>query len=43
MSPELLGFVLLCVGLFLWFWPVLTGGSLSDEAFRLRAWFPLWT
>jgi dolichyl-phosphate-mannose--protein O-mannosyl transferase len=41
--PFVVGFVLLSVGLFVWFWPVLTGGSLSDEAFRLRAWFPSWT
>lgn len=41
--PVVVGFVVLSVGLFVWFWPVLTGGSLSDEAFRLRAWFPSWT
>lgn len=41
--PLVVGFVVLSVGLFVWFWPVLTGGALSDEAFRLRAWFPGWT
>jgi dolichyl-phosphate-mannose-protein mannosyltransferase len=41
--PFAIGFVVLSVGLFLWFWPALTGGPLSDEAFRLRAWFPTWT
>jgi len=41
--PLVVGFVVLSVGLFVWFWPVLTGGPLSDEAFRLRAWFPSWT
>jgi len=41
--PLVVGFVVLSVGLFAWFWPVLTGGALSDEAFRLRAWFPGWT
>ena len=41
--PFAIGFVVLSVGLFLWFWPALTGGALSDEAFRLRAWFPTWT
>ncbi len=41
--PFAVGFVVLSVGLFLWFWPALTGGPLSDEAFRLRAWFTTWT
>ena len=41
--PFAIGFVVLSVGLFVWFWPTLTGGPLSDEAFRLRAWFPSWT
>jgi len=37
------GFVVACVGLFLWFWPALTGSPLSGYAFSLRAWFPSWT
>lgn len=41
--PFAIGFVLVSVGLFVWFWPALTGGPLSDAAFRLRAWFPTWT
>ncbi|HEU4355503.1 MAG TPA: phospholipid carrier-dependent glycosyltransferase [Actinomycetota bacterium] len=41
--PFVVGFVVLSVGLFIWFWPALTGGPLSDAAFRLRAWFPTWT
>jgi dolichyl-phosphate-mannose--protein O-mannosyl transferase len=41
--PFVVGFVVLSVGLFVWFWPALTGGLLTDEAFRLRAWFPSWT
>ncbi len=41
--PFVVGYVVLSVGLFIWFWPVLTGGVPSDEAFRLRAWFPGWT
>ena len=41
--PFVVGFVVLSVGLFAWFWPALTGGPLSEEAFRLRAWFPSWT
>jgi dolichyl-phosphate-mannose--protein O-mannosyl transferase len=41
--PVAVGFVVVSVGLFLWFWPVLTGGPLSGYAFSLRAWFPSWT
>jgi dolichyl-phosphate-mannose--protein O-mannosyl transferase len=41
--PFVVGFVVLSVGLFIWFWPALTGGPLSDATFRLRAWFPTWT
>jgi dolichyl-phosphate-mannose-protein mannosyltransferase len=41
--PVAVGFVVLAVGLFAWFWPVLTGAPLSDEAWTLRAWFPSWT
>jgi dolichyl-phosphate-mannose-protein mannosyltransferase len=40
--PVAVGFVVLSVGLFAWFWPVLTGGPLSGPAFSLRAWFPSW-
>jgi dolichyl-phosphate-mannose--protein O-mannosyl transferase len=35
--------VLVAVGLFAWFWPVLTGGPLSDADWMRRAWFPSWT
>ena len=41
--PVAVGFVVVSVGLFLWFWPVLTGGPLSGYAYSLRAWFPSWT
>jgi dolichyl-phosphate-mannose-protein mannosyltransferase len=41
--PLAVGFVVVSVGLFLWFWPVLTGSPLSGYAFSLRAWFPSWT
>jgi len=30
------------VGLFLWFWPVLTWQLISDERFKLIVWFPGW-
>ncbi len=40
--PVAVGLVVLSVGLFFWFWPVLTGGPVSNSAFQLRAWFPSW-
>lgn len=40
--PVAVGFVVIAVALFVWFWPALTGGPLSDSAWRLRAWFPTW-
>lgn len=30
------------VGLFIWFWPVLTWQLISDERFKLIVWFPGW-
>jgi dolichyl-phosphate-mannose--protein O-mannosyl transferase len=41
--PVAVGFVLVTVGLFAWFWPVLTGGPLADADWAQRAWFPSWT
>jgi dolichyl-phosphate-mannose-protein mannosyltransferase len=41
--PLAAGFIVVSVGLFLWFWPVLTAHPLSADAFSLRAWFPTWT
>jgi dolichyl-phosphate-mannose--protein O-mannosyl transferase len=35
-------FVLLSVGLFVWFWPVLTGGMLSHDAWMMRIWRTRW-
>ncbi|HEY7754980.1 MAG TPA: phospholipid carrier-dependent glycosyltransferase [Actinomycetota bacterium] len=40
--PVAVGFVVLSVGLFVWFWPVLTGGPISDVDWAGRAWFPTW-
>jgi dolichyl-phosphate-mannose--protein O-mannosyl transferase len=40
--PVAVGFVVISVALFIWFWPALTGGPLSDSAWKLRAWFPTW-
>jgi dolichyl-phosphate-mannose--protein O-mannosyl transferase len=40
--PVAVGFVVVSVALFVWFWPALTGGRLSDSAWTLRAWFPTW-
>jgi dolichyl-phosphate-mannose--protein O-mannosyl transferase len=34
--------VLGAVALFLWFWPVLTGGDLSNTLWRARVWFRGW-
>jgi dolichyl-phosphate-mannose--protein O-mannosyl transferase len=41
--PVAIGFVVLAVGLFVWFWPALTGGPLSDADYARRAWFASWT
>ncbi len=41
--PVAIGFVVVAVGLFVWFWPVLTGGPISDAGWKLRAWFPSWS
>jgi len=35
-------FVILAVGLFVWFWPVLSGSMLSHDAWRLRIWADKW-
>jgi dolichyl-phosphate-mannose-protein mannosyltransferase len=40
--PPGVVFVIIAVGLFAFFWPTLTGGPLSDQAYRLRTWFPSW-
>jgi dolichyl-phosphate-mannose-protein mannosyltransferase len=41
--PIAVAFVVAAVGVFVWFWPALTGGPLSDQDWLLRAWFPTWT
>jgi dolichyl-phosphate-mannose-protein mannosyltransferase len=41
--PLAVAFVVAAVGLFVWFWPTLTGGPLSDEGWLVRTWFPTWT
>jgi dolichyl-phosphate-mannose--protein O-mannosyl transferase len=41
--PVSVAFVAVAVGLFVWFWPALTGGPLSDAGWTQRAWFPSWT
>src|SRR5262245_36239106 len=40
--PLAAGYVAASVILFLWFWPVLTAGPLTEAGFNLRAWFPSW-
>jgi dolichyl-phosphate-mannose--protein O-mannosyl transferase len=40
--PFVWGSVVLAVGLFAWFWPVLTARMISDTAWRARVWFPGW-
>jgi dolichyl-phosphate-mannose--protein O-mannosyl transferase len=37
--PVVVGVVILSVAAFAWFWPVLTAGTLSSDAWRLRIWF----
>jgi dolichyl-phosphate-mannose-protein mannosyltransferase len=40
--PVAVGFVVVSVALFVWFWPVLTGGLVNGTGWQLRAWFPSW-
>ena len=40
--PFVWGYVLVAVGLFLWFWPVLTGNPISRTAWQARVWFRGW-
>jgi dolichyl-phosphate-mannose--protein O-mannosyl transferase len=41
--PVAVAFVVVAVGLFAWFWPMLTGGPLSQPDWEARAWFSSWT
>jgi dolichyl-phosphate-mannose--protein O-mannosyl transferase len=40
--PIVWAYLILAVGLFAWFWPVLVGSRLSDTMWRARVWFPGW-
>ncbi len=40
--PVAVGLIAASVILFVWFWPTLTGGPLSEEAWKLRYWFTSW-
>jgi dolichyl-phosphate-mannose-protein mannosyltransferase len=41
--PVAIAFVVIAIGLFVWFYPALTGGPLSSADWVKRAWFPTWT
>ncbi len=40
--PVAVVFVVVAIGLFVFFWPTLTAGPLSHDAYRLRQWLPSW-
>lgn len=40
--PVAAGFVAVSVGMFAFFWPILTASPLSPAAWKLRIWFPSW-
>ncbi len=40
--PFVWGYVVIAIGLFLWFWPVLTGNPISRTAWQARVWFRGW-
>ena len=40
--PFVWGYVVTAIGLFLWFWPVLTGNPISRTAWQARVWFRGW-
>lgn len=40
--PVAVGFVIVSVALFAFFWPVLVASPLSLQAWKLRMWFPSW-
>jgi dolichyl-phosphate-mannose--protein O-mannosyl transferase len=40
--PVAVGFVVLSVVAFAWFWPVLTGAPLTEAGWKLRYWFTSW-
>ncbi len=41
--PFVWGYFAAAVGLFLWMWPILTAGRISDVAWKSRVWFSGWT
>ena len=40
--PFVWGYAAIAVGLFLWFWPVLTANPISDTLWKARVWFRGW-
>jgi len=40
--PFVWGYMLVAVGLFLWFWPVLVGSPISRAMWKARVWFRGW-
>jgi dolichyl-phosphate-mannose--protein O-mannosyl transferase len=40
--PIVWAYLILAVGLFAWFWPVLVGNRISDTLWRARVWFRGW-
>lgn len=41
--PLVWGYFAAAVGLFLWMWPILTAGRISDTMWKARVWFRGWT
>jgi dolichyl-phosphate-mannose-protein mannosyltransferase len=41
--PFVWGYFAAAVGLFLWMWPILTAGRISDTLWKARVWFRGWT
>ena len=41
--PFVWGYFAAAVGLFLWMWPILTAGRISDVMWKARVWFKGWT
>jgi len=40
--PFVVGYVVAAVALFVWFWPVLSAGRISDTHWRAIVWFEVW-
>jgi dolichyl-phosphate-mannose-protein mannosyltransferase len=41
--PFVWGYFAAAIGLFLWMWPILTAGRISDTMWKARVWFRGWT